>query len=274
MFKNIGIVLSTLCFLLPLIIVAFLFKESFEAISHFGIKKFLFDSSWYPSEGMVGLSAQIQGSLAVSILALIFALPSSLSFVFVNEFFVPQKLSSFFNLCVDTLSGIPSVIFGLWGLMKIVPLLSERFPPGACLLVGAIILAMMIFPGFVVGFRGLLQTFNQHYKMSAMSISLSPVHYFFNVFLISNLKGFISVSLLQFGRSLGETMAVLMVTGNVSQSPDSLFSPIRTLTANIALEMAYADGAHRSSLYMSGFILALVLLVCLLIAFFIRGEHD
>ena len=261
-------------FLLPLLIIFFLFKESYEAISHFGLTKFFTDPSWYPSEGLVGLKAQMLGSLLVSFFALIISLPSSLAFVYLNELMIPTRLASFFNLCIDTLSGIPSVIFGLWGLVKVVPLLTESKPPGTSLLVGAIILGMMIFPSFVVGFRQSLKTFDQYYKHASVSLGLSPFHYFYKIFIPSNLRALFSVTLLQFGRALGETMAVLMVTGNVSQIPDSLFSPIRTLTSNIALEMAYATGAHRSSLYMSGLFLAIILLVCLIFAFFLKEKHD
>ncbi len=274
MFKTVGFIFALLSFLLPLFIVAFLFKESHIALSHFGFKKFIFDPLWYPSEGLVGLSAQVQGSLLVSFLSLILAAPSALGFVYINEFVFHKKISSFLNLTVETFSGIPSVIFGLWGLIKLVPLFATNHPPGTCLLVGGIILSMMIFPGMIIGIRSLLQTFNQHYLLSAASINLSSGTYFFKVFLPSSKKGFFSVLLLQFGRALGETMAVLMVTGNVSLPPESLFSPIRTLTSNIALEMAYATGAHRSSLFMSGLLLTLILLVCFFIAYLFRGEHE
>ncbi|MBC7538628.1 MAG: ABC transporter permease subunit [Bacteriovorax sp.] len=275
MFKTISYIFALIGFILPLLIIIYLFRESHEAINHFGIKKFLFDPSWYPNEGLVGLAAQINGSIAVAFLSILLAVPSSVSFVYTNEFLLPKKITFFNNLGIDTFSGIPSVIFGLWGLVKVVPYFAVNHPPGTSLLVGAIILGMMIFPGLVVGIRGLIQTFNQHYQFSSASLNLSSYSYFFKVFIPANIKGLTGVFLLQFGRSLGETMAVLMVTGNVSQNPDSLFSPIRTLTSNIALEMAYATGAHRSSLFMSGLILACVLLLLSLLAIFLRrDDHE
>ncbi|WP_413288907.1 PstC family ABC transporter permease [Bdellovibrio sp. HCB337] len=221
---------------------------------------------------MVGLLSQIKGSIAVSVLSVILAVPSAISFVFLNEFMIPQKAGFVIDLMIDTVAGIPSVIFGLWGLVKIVPYFAQTHPPGTSLLVGAIILAMMIFPGLVIGIRGLLQTFGQHYSLAASSLNLSSYSYFFKVFMNSSLKGLAGVIILQFGRSLGETMAVLMVTGNVAQDPESLFSPIRTLTSNIALEMAYATGGHRSSLFMSGLILACVLLLFSLLVLALRKE--
>ncbi|MGZ3789296.1 MAG: PstC family ABC transporter permease [Bacteriovorax sp.] len=275
MFKVIAYLLAFLGFILPLLIIIYLFRESYEAIAHYGLGKFFTDTSWYPSEGQVGLSSQIKGSLYVSLLSLFLAVPSAISFLYLNEFLLPKKLAFIFNLLIDTFAGIPSVIFGLWGLVKIVPFFSVNHPPGTSLLVGGIILSMMIFPGLIIGIRGLLQTFSQHYLFSATSINLSSYSYFFNVFLHSNFKKLFSVITLQFGRSLGETMAVLMVTGNVAKDPDSLFSPIRTLTSNIALEMAYATGAHRSSLFMSGLFLALVLLILGLFIVFLRdGDHE
>lgn len=261
MFKTIGYIITFLGFILPFLIIIFLFKESYEAITFYGLKKFLFDPSWYPNEGSVGLAAQIQGSLAVSLFAIMLAIPSAVSFVYTNEFLIPKILSNLFNLAIDTFAGIPSVIFGLWGLVKIIPYVAINHPPGASLLVGAIILSMIIFPGLVVGMRGSLKNFGQHYLLASNSLSLSPYSYFFKIFIPSSKKGLLGISILQFGRALGETMAVLMVTGNVSQAPSSIFSPIRTLTSNIALEMAYATGAHRSSLYMSGFILACILIL-------------
>lgn len=275
MFKSLSSIFALIGFILPLLIIFYLFNESNLAFSHYGIKKFLYDPSWYPNEGLVGLSAQIKASVAVAVLSVILAFPSAVSFIYLNEFLIPKRISFLSNLAIDTFAGIPSVIFGLWGLVKVVPYFAVEHPPGTSLLVGAIILAMMIFPGLVVGIRGLLKTYNLHYQMSAASISLSHYTYFFKVFIPSSLKGLTGVLLMQFGRSLGETMAVLMVTGNVSQNPDSLFSPIRTLTSNIALEMAYASGPHRSSLFMSGLILAVILLCLSLIAIFLRrDDHE
>jgi phosphate transport system permease protein len=275
MTKTLGTFFAIIGFGLPFLIIFFLFKESHEAISQYGIQKFLTDSSWYPNENLVGLSAQIKGSLSVALLSLAFAIPSAISFVFMNEFLIPKKLSLPINLMIDTIAGIPSVVFGLWALVKVVPFLAKNHPPGTSLLMGGIVLSMMIFPGLVVGIRGLLQTFSHHYAFTATSLNISPYSYFFSIFMGSNISGMLGIIILQFGRSLGETMAVLMVTGNVSQDPDSIFSPIRTLTSNIALEMAYANGGHRSSLFMSGLILACVLFVCSLIVLALRREsHD
>ena len=124
-------------------------------------------------------------SIAVAFLSILLAVPSSVSFVYTNEFLLPRKITFLNNLGIDTFSGIPSVIFGLWGLVKVVPYFAVNHPPGTSLLVGAIILAMMIFPGLVVGIRGLIQTFNQHYQFSSACLNLSSYSYFFHHYFLS-----------------------------------------------------------------------------------------
>jgi phosphate transport system permease protein len=261
MFKFLAIFLSILGIIVPLFIFIYIFQESLPALIHVGPMKYFNDTAWFPSENLLGIKAQIIGSLLVSTFAIFFSLPAGLFFTFFNELIVKKKFSVLINFFIDSIAGIPSIIFGLWGLIVIVPFFAKTHPPGTSLLVGSIILAMMTFPHLVIFMRSFLHSFNQFHLLSSKTLHLASFDYFFKIFLPVNYKKIISLVLLMWGKCFGETMAVMMVTGNIAKTPDTIFAPIRTLTSTLALEMPYAQSFHRSSLFV------IALAICSILTF-------
>jgi phosphate transport system permease protein len=160
---------------------------------------------------------------------------------------------------VELLAGIPSVVYGFWGLTTLVPLINQLHPPGASLLAGILILALMILPTIALTTHAALLTVPGEYLRGAAALGMSRWGMIRGVALSTAKTGIVAGIMLAAGRAIGETMAVLMVAGNVVQHATSVFDPVRTLTANIALEMAYAMNDHRAALFVSG--LTLMLLV-------------
>lgn len=235
----------------------FLLKESYLALSG-SSTAFIFDKAWYPTEGQFNMIPMITGSLAVTGGAILIALPLGLFSAFLSSFYLSSKANWFFKRLMELYTGIPSVIFGFWGLMKIVPLINEINPPGQSLLAGILILALMIFPILTLSLISAFEMSSKRdYKVSG-SLGISTSTYIWKVLLPTIKPQLGGALLLSVGRAIGETMAVLMVCGNIVQVPGSVFDPIRTLTSNIALEMAYAVDGHRSALFLTGLILMIM----------------
>jgi phosphate transport system permease protein len=166
---------------------------------------------------------------------------------------------------IELLAGVPSVVFGFWGLVVLIPIIGRWHPPGPSLLAGILILTLMILPTIMLVAHASIALVPVAYIQNATALGFRRWSLIRYVILPTTKFGLLTGILLGTARALGETMAVLMVCGNVVQLPSHLFDPIRTLTANIALEMAYALGNHRSALFVSGVLLMglVVLLVCI-----------
>lgn len=225
----------------------------------------LWQLRWLPSAGAYGLLAMLVGSVAVSALALLIAVPPGIVLAVWGRFFAPRAVGAFYRGMMGLLASVPSVVYGFWGLVALVPWLNRWAPPGASLLAGALILALMILPILVLQADLALEEARRRHLSAAMALGASVSGTVRRILLPAAAPQLLPAVLLQLGRALGETMAVLMVAGNVVQLPDSLTTPIRTLTANIALEMAYATGAHQTALFASGWLL-LVLVTALMLA--------
>jgi phosphate transport system permease protein len=176
---------------------------------------------------------------------------------------------------IELLAGIPSVVYGLWGLVVLVPLVARWQPPGASLMSAIIILTIMIVPTIALVAGAAIGSLPREYLQAAAALGLSRRRTVTSVVLPAARSGLLTAGLLATGRALGETMAVLMVAGNVVQTPTGLFQPVRTLTANIALEMAYAMGNHRSALFVSGLVLMAMVTVLVALAHWMsEGRTD
>ncbi|MBL4570396.1 MAG: phosphate ABC transporter permease subunit PstC [Alcanivorax sp.] len=234
----------------------------------------LWRNDWQPGQARYGMAAMIAGSMVVSVLALAIAGPLAVLLAAWLRYFAPLLRRPVLTL-VELMAGIPSVVYGLWGMLVLVPWINQWAPPGASWLAASLVLALMILPLALLVTDTALGQLPGRYLQAGQALSLSRVGMLRRVLLPQAGPAIVSGLVLQFGRALGETMAVLMVAGNVVQWPTSLFDPVRTLTANIALEMAYATGDHRVALFASGLLLLLVTAVLLMLSWRLRGgRHE
>ena len=244
---------------LMLLILLFLASESWPALQHISIKRFLTDPSWHPGEDMYNLAPMLSGTLYAACGALLLATPLGIASALFIAYYASPRTAGIYRRLVELLAGIPSVVFGFWGLTTLVPLINQLHPPGASLLAGILILTLMILPTIALTAHAALLAVPGEYLRGAAALGLSRWGIICGVALPAAKTGIVAGIMLAAGRAIGETMAVLMVAGNVVQHAGSLFDPVRTLAANIALEMAYAIDNHRAALFVSG--LTLMLLV-------------
>jgi len=239
-------------------IVAYLLLESLPALHAVGPLRFLTDPSWNPVHGAYNVVPMVVGTLVVTVGAVLLAAPLAVASAVFGRFYVRGALSTLQRRVLETLAGVPSVVYGLWGLMVLVPALARIGPPGQSVLAGVLVLALMILPTIALVSDTALGAVPEIHLRGAAAAGLSRWAIVRSIALPTARSGILTGILLGTGRALGETMAVVMVTGNVAQIPDGVLAPVRTLTANIALEMAYATDAHRSALFVSGLVLALL----------------
>jgi phosphate transport system permease protein len=247
-----------------LLIAAFLVRESLPVLATAGWRRFFTDPSWHPAAELYNLVPMVWGTLFAMAGAVLVATPLGILSAVFGRYYAPPRAAGAYRALVELLAGIPSVVYGLWGLMVLVPLIGALRPPGPSLLAGILVLAIMIFPTIALSADAALGAVPRELRLGAASLGLSRVATIRHVILPAARSGLFTGVILETGRAIGETLAVLMVCGNQIQTPGSLFDPVRTLTANIALEMAYAMGGHRSALFVSG--LLLLGLIVLLVA--------
>ena len=220
----------------------------------------------YPLEQLFGLAPMLLASLLLGLGALLLALPLGLCSALFIEYYAPYVLAKSFHWLINLLAGIPSVVFGLWGLTQLVPILNKIEPPGASLLAGILVLALMIIPTVTLTSLAALRAQPKSIMTGAIALGMRRFSRVALIMVPAAWKGIIAGGLLALARALGETMAVIMVAGNVVQFPDNLMAPVRAMTANIALEMAYAMDFHRAGLFVSGFLLTLLVIIVAWIA--------
>jgi phosphate transport system permease protein len=225
------------------------------ALRHVGLFRFFTDPSWYPSQGLYNLTPMLWGTLFAMAGSVLVATPLGILSAVFCHYYAPPAIARPYRRLIELLAGIPSVVYGFWGLVVLVPLIGAIHPPGPSLLAGIVILTIMILPTITLMADASLANVPQQYVRGAAALGLPRWATIRGVVFPAAKSGLFTGVILETGRAIGETMAILMVCGNVVQTPHSLFDPIRTLTANIALEMAYALGDHRAALFVSGLVL-------------------
>lgn len=257
-----------------LLIVIFLIRESSPALSMVGASRFVTDERWSPAGGAPAGQFQIWPMMAASLLvtagSVLLAVPLGIGTAVFTVFHAPNMLRIPTLRIIELLAGIPSVVYGLWGLVVLVPLIASWNPPGASLLAGIIVLAIMILPTVALLTTAALEQVPLSLIRSSAALGFSSSGSLRKVILPAARSGIATAIVLGVARAIGETMAVLMVCGNVIQMPESVFDPVRTLTANIALEMAYALDVHRSALFVSGLVLIAIVAALILCTEVIR----
>src|SRR5680860_104984 len=254
-------VCATLSGAIIILILVFLVLESLPALRHAGLAGFFTDASWHPTENLFNLLPMLWGTVLAMTGAVLIATPLGILSAVFCHYYAPPVIARQYRRLIELLAGIPSVVYGFWGLVVLVPLIGRLHPPGPSLLAGVIILAIMILPTIALMADAALANVPVQYLRGAHALGLSRWATVRGVVFPAARSGLYTGVILGAGRAVGETMAVLMVCGNVVQMPVSLFDPVRTLTANIALEMAYALGDHRSALFVSGLVLMALILV-------------
>ena len=247
------------------LIVLFLGLEALPVLQHVGLLRFFTDASWNPAEELYNLTPMLWGTLLAMAGSVIVATPVGILSAVFCHYYAPPIIAGLYRRLIELLAGIPSVVYGFWGLVVLVPLIGRIQPPGTSLLAGIVILTIMILPTVALMADASLAKVPPEYLRGAAALGFSRWGMIWGVVFPAAKSGLFTGVILETGRAIGETMAILMVCGNVVQTPKSLFDPMRTLTANIALEMAYATGNHRSALFVSGLVL-MALIVALVVA--------
>lgn len=241
----------------------FLFSEGFDAFKEAGVLELIFGSEWLPP-ALFGIFPMVIATLVSTLGAVLIGVPIAiLTAVFLAEL-SPKWLANIVRPAVELLAGIPSVVYGFFGLVIIVPAIEVIFnvPAGNTVLAGIIVLAIMILPTVITISETSLRALPPAYKEGALALGASHIYSIFKVLIPAARSGILTGVALGVARAIGETMAIIMVMGNAPAMPGSLLEPARTLTANIAMEMSYATGIHASALYSTGIVL-LVFIVLL-----------
>ena len=256
---------------LVILVLGFLARESVPALRQVGFFRFFTDASWHPLSGEFNLTPMIVATLLTSLGSVMLAAPLGIASAVFSTFYAPSWLASWHRRLVELLAGIPSVVFGLWGLVVLAPIVAELGGSGQNLLTATIVLSLMVLPTIALLSDSAIASLPREWIFGAAALGMDRWDTVRQVALPAARGGIGSAVMLALTRALGETMAVLMVAGNIVEMPRSVLSPGRTLNGNIALELGYASASHRSVLFVSGLIL--MLLVSFLVVAFSRRRR-
>ena len=244
------------------LICVFLFANGVPAMVEIGIPDFLLGTTWRPANDIYGIFPMIIGSIYVTAGALIFGVPAGLLTAIFLSRFASAKVAAFLKPGVELLAGIPSVVYGFFGLMIIVPFIRLNAPGnGLSLLAASILLGIMILPTVITVAKNALDAVPQSYYEGALALGATHERSVLRVLVPAAISDIMAGVVLGIGRAIGETMAVVMVAGNQPIIPASIFDGVRTMTANIVLEMGYAADLHRGALIATGVVLFVFILL-------------
>lgn len=243
-------------------ICVFIFASGVPAIQEIGPIKFLFGTSWKPSQGLFGIGPMIIGSIYVTAGAMIIGVPIGiLTAVFLAKY-CPKGLYRIIKPMINLMAGIPSIIYGFFGMVVIVPVIQNIFGTfGKGILAASLLLGMMILPTIINTAEASIMAVPDIYYEGALALGATKERSIFKTVIPAAKSGVMSGIILGMGRAIGETMAVVMVCGNQAIIPESILSGARTLTSNIVLEMAYASGLHRDALIGTAVVLFVFILI-------------
>ena len=261
-FKILLLLCAAFSIIASFIICLFLFMNGIPAIQKIGFIDFIFGLKWKPGNDLYGIFPMIAGSFYVTAGAIIFGVPVGLMTAIFLSKFCPKKLHELLKPAIDLLAGIPSVVYGFFGLMVIVPFVRNVFGGnGSSILTASLLLGMMILPTIICVSETSLNSVPQNYYEGARALGASHERSVFLVVLPAAKSGIMAGVILGIGRAIGETMAVIMVAGNQARLPNSILKGVRTLTANIVIEMGYAADLHREALIATGVVLFVFILL-------------
>ncbi len=247
-----------------ILICHFMFSNGIPAIGKIGVFNFLLGKDWSPSNipPSFGIFPMIVGSIYVTAGAIILGVPIGILTAIFLAKFCPEKLYKILKPAVNLMAGIPSIIYGFFGLVVLVPLIRKLFNgTGSSILTASILLGIMILPTIIGLSEAAIKSVPSSYYEGAIALGATHEYSVFFAMLPAAKSGILSSIVLGIGRAIGETMAVIMVAGNQARMPKGLLKGIRTLTANIVIEMGYAADLHREALIATGVVLFIFILL-------------
>lgn len=266
--------------LIILLIFAFIIANGLPIMIKLGPLDFVFGGEWSPDFNIYGIFPMVVGTFVITILSLVIALPIGVCTAILLAEVAPPGARNFLRPAIDTLAGIPSVLYGLFGLVLLVPFIMGNplsigpidilGPPGQSVLACGIVLAVMIMPTIVSISEDALRSVPRELREGSLAIGATKWQMIWGIIVPSALSGIVTSAVLGMGRAIGETMAVIMVCGGVAKIPTSLLSPVYPLTAVIATEMGYASGDHVTALFAIGIVLLVVIMILNLIVTFAK----
>ena len=264
------------------LICIFLFANGIPAMKEIGFGKFLTGQMWRPKNQIFGIFPMIIGSLYVTAGAILFGVPVGILTSVFMAHYCPKKIYRPLKAATELLAGIPSVVYGFFGLVVLVPWIREMGRGlgfggnGSSILTASLLLGMMILPTIIGVTESAIRAVPAQYYEGAVALGATHERAIFRVILPAAKSGVVAGIVLGIGRAIGETMAVIMVAGNQARMPAGIFRGIRTLTANIVIEMGYATDLHREALIATGVVLfVFILLINFSVALLNRrGSHE
>lgn len=262
---------SILCVAL---ICVFLFANGLPAIAEIGPLKFLLGTRWKPGNDIYGIAPMIVGSLYVTAGAILAGVPLGILTAVYMARFASRSVNRVLRPAVSLMAGIPSIIYGFFGLVVLVPLMQALFEGGKSVLTASVLLGIMILPTIVNVSEAALRAVPDSYYEGALALGASHERSVFFAVLPAAKSGMMAAVVLGIGRAVGETMAVIMVAGNQAVIPQGILSGVRTMTANIVLEMGYAADLHREALIATAVVLFVFILIINLLLSLLRRREE
>lgn len=259
--KLVFLIAACIAILCVALICLFLFANGFPAIAEIGPLKFLLGSEWKPGQNLYGIAPMIVGSIYVTAGAIIIGMPLGILTAVYMARFCKKRIHKILSPAVSLLAGIPSIVYGFFGLVVLVPLMRTLDLGGKSILTASILLGLMILPTIISVSETALRAVSDELYEGALALGASHERSVFFVQLPAARSGILASAVLGIGRAVGETMAVIMVAGNQAAFPESITSGVRTLTANIVLEMGYAADLHREALIATAVVLFIFILL-------------
>ena len=244
------------------LICIFLFANGIPAMTKIGFFDFIFGQKWKPSNEVFGIFPMIIGSIYITAGAVVIGVPIGILTAVYLARFCPEKLYKIIKPAVDLLAGIPSVVYGFFGLCVIVPFVRNHIGgDGNSILTASILLGFMILPTIINVSESSIRAVPEKYYQGALALGATHERSVFCTVVPAAKSGIMAGIVLGIGRAIGETMAVIMVAGNQARMPKGILEGIRTMTSNIVMEMGYATDLHREALIATGVVLFVFILI-------------
>lgn len=262
--KNIFIICASVSIISIVLICVFIFAGGVPFIKEYGLSNFLFGTIWKPNNTppSYGILPMILGSLYITLGAIVLGVPIGVMTAVYLAKFCNKKVYKFLKSSINLMAGIPSIVYGLFALIVIVPFIRGIFGgTGMNIITASILLAIMILPTIIEISESAIRAVPENYYEGSMALGASHEEAVVTVVLPAAKSGIISSIILGIGRAIGETMAVVFVAGNQARIPSDITKGVRTLTTNIVIEMAYATGSHREALIATAVVLFCFILI-------------